>query len=62
MPAFRLRSRPSAAGHEQAVLGRRVEWLPGLDENTNSRETNPPATGRESINLIHLIHAAFNHH
>ena len=25
--------------------GRRVEWLPGLDENPNSRETNPPAEG-----------------
>jgi hypothetical protein len=24
-----------AAGHEQAALGRRVEWLPGLDSNQN---------------------------
>jgi hypothetical protein len=38
-----------AAGHEQAALGRRVEWLPGLDENTNSRETNPPARGGKRV-------------
>jgi hypothetical protein len=24
---------PPAAGHEQAVLGRRVEWLPDMDSN-----------------------------
>ena len=30
-----VRQSEPAADHEQAVLGRRVEWLPGLDSNQN---------------------------
>jgi hypothetical protein len=31
-----------AAGHEQAGLGRRVEWLPGMDRSTNFLERIGP--------------------
>jgi len=34
-----------AAGHEQAALGRRVEWLPGPEGTANLCEANRLAVG-----------------
>jgi hypothetical protein len=42
-----LPSGNAAAGHEQAVLGRRVEWLPGLKGNADFRAADRPDRGEK---------------
>jgi len=36
------------------------EWLPGLDENTNSRETNPPARGETAFSTLTIFSGETN--